>query len=468
MGFCFTVVSHTFLSFEGRCVYCHGGLHYLPHLWVSLSEQCLNKLEPCVNRRAFSYFVNATNEKWSESHWRERLKSARWGDFRLKCTQCSVFVWVELRGSDSRWEGKEGGRREKHMGNDMQHNVQWQDWTANISKCLNCTCRPMTHCPAFIFSSSNILSCLSAYFTPMSTRDWQPLVLAWWEQRVEGSSLWKSKNPVRHNNSCSSLSFVACGNAHQALRCNKLYEIYSFCDGFRLTMLARASSVVWTCVMFPFSNRSLASKISWGFRPYVVVALIKLVRFSSLKKKTHQFKLNYLDKNSTIWAGFKKKEVRSFLCLHSILSCPINKTQSCTYKTMLANHCIYCDLVWVSKETSFNKCSKAIVAKAQLKELTTLPKYKYNHDLAWRMLKAQHDSTRSCLVTTYKNTSLMPCTVIIRCATHKKNQNNKMMSSLCNYHDFTTPSISWNANSPDASSALTCWSSSLSPVEACW
>lgn len=41
------------------------------------------------------------------------------------------------------------------------------------------TCRPMTHCPAFIFSSSNDLSCLSAYFTPMSTCVWQPLVLAW-------------------------------------------------------------------------------------------------------------------------------------------------------------------------------------------------------------------------------------------------------------------------------------------------
>lgn len=40
------------------------------------------------------------------------------------------------------------------------------------------TCRPMTHCPAFIFSSSNSLACLSAYFTPMSTPVWQPLVLA--------------------------------------------------------------------------------------------------------------------------------------------------------------------------------------------------------------------------------------------------------------------------------------------------
>lgn len=46
-------------------------------------------------------------------------------------------------------------------------------------------------------------------------------------------------------------------------------------------MLARASRVVWTCVMLPFSNRSLASKISWGFKPYTVRALMKFVRFSS-------------------------------------------------------------------------------------------------------------------------------------------------------------------------------------------
>lgn len=37
----------------------------------------------------------------------------------------------------------------------------------------------MTQFPAFIFSSSNNLCCLSAYFTPMSTPVWQPLVLAW-------------------------------------------------------------------------------------------------------------------------------------------------------------------------------------------------------------------------------------------------------------------------------------------------
>lgn len=48
---------------------------------------------------------------------------------------------------------------------------------ARTKVCL--TCRPMTHCPAFIFSSSNDLCCLSAYFTPMSTPVWQPLVLAW-------------------------------------------------------------------------------------------------------------------------------------------------------------------------------------------------------------------------------------------------------------------------------------------------
>lgn len=55
--------------------------------------------------------------------------------------------------------------------------------SCDITDTENCTCRPMTHCPAFIFSSSNILCCLSAYFTPMSTRDWQPLVLAWEKRR---------------------------------------------------------------------------------------------------------------------------------------------------------------------------------------------------------------------------------------------------------------------------------------------
>lgn len=48
-----------------------------------------------------------------------------------------------------------------------------------------------------------------------------------------------------------------------------------------LTMPARASSVVWTCVMFPFSNRSLASNMSFGFMPYARMALMKLPRFSS-------------------------------------------------------------------------------------------------------------------------------------------------------------------------------------------
>lgn len=114
---------------------------------------------------------------------------------------------------------------------------------------INCTCRPMTHCPAFIFSSSNSLSCLSAYFTPMSTRDWQPLVLAWEE---------KACKPGVHNSSHS----LSIDNV------TMMWISASISVWFRtLTMLARASSVVWTCVMLPFSNRSLASKMSWGFRP---------------------------------------------------------------------------------------------------------------------------------------------------------------------------------------------------------
>ena len=100
------------------------------------------------------------------------------------------------------------------------------------------TCRPMTHCPALIFSSSNIRSCFSAYFTPMSTCDWQPLVLAW--QRREGQSRSNQVVLRKVNTGVTSVDF----------------------GWIRLTMLARASSVVWTCVMLPFSNRSLASKMS--------------------------------------------------------------------------------------------------------------------------------------------------------------------------------------------------------------
>ena len=48
-----------------------------------------------------------------------------------------------------------------------------------------------------------------------------------------------------------------------------------------LTMLARARRVDCTCVWLVFSNRSLASKISWGFTPYLVMALMKLPMFSS-------------------------------------------------------------------------------------------------------------------------------------------------------------------------------------------
>lgn len=50
-----------------------------------------------------------------------------------------------------------------------------------------------------------------------------------------------------------------------------------------LTMLARAIRVDWTWVWFVFSKRSLASKMSWGFTPYLVMALMKLPMFSSCK-----------------------------------------------------------------------------------------------------------------------------------------------------------------------------------------
>lgn len=52
-----------------------------------------------------------------------------------------------------------------------------------------------------------------------------------------------------------------------------------------LTMLASARSVDCTCVWFVFSNRSLASKMSWGFTPYLVTALMKLPMFSSCKEE---------------------------------------------------------------------------------------------------------------------------------------------------------------------------------------
>lgn len=119
----------------------------------------------------------------------------------------------------------------------------------------NYTCRPMTHCPAFIFSSSNILSCLSAYFTPMSTRGWQPLVLAWRKKNTEGC-----KDRYKSNH-------TPCNNNFTLLLGQHYSPYQSLIFFLRLTMLASASSVVWTCVMLPFSNRSLASKMSWGFRP---------------------------------------------------------------------------------------------------------------------------------------------------------------------------------------------------------
>lgn len=151
------------------------------------------------------------------------------------------------------------------------------------------TCSPITHCPALIFSSSNVLSVLSAYFTPISTREWQPLVFAWERKIVKGHWI-KSSHRSEHSQWkwCLENSF----NWKQ--------------EG--LTMLASASSVVCTCVMLPFSNRSLASKISWGFRPYSLIALVKFVRFSSWNKiNSHEFvgkrttALEYLYFNSSYY-----------------------------------------------------------------------------------------------------------------------------------------------------------------------
>lgn len=50
-------------------------------------------------------------------------------------------------------------------------------------------------------------------------------------------------------------------------------------------MLARARRVDCTWVWLVFSNRSLASKMSWGLTPYLVMALMKLPMFSSWRGK---------------------------------------------------------------------------------------------------------------------------------------------------------------------------------------
>lgn len=52
-----------------------------------------------------------------------------------------------------------------------------------------------------------------------------------------------------------------------------------------LTIPARAMSVLWTWVWLTFSKRSLASKISWGFRPYSTMARTKFPMFSSCENK---------------------------------------------------------------------------------------------------------------------------------------------------------------------------------------
>ena len=81
-------------------------------------------------------------------------------------------------------------------------------------------------------------------------------------------------------------------------------------------MFASASSAVWTCVMLPFSNRSLASKMSWGFRPYAVVALMKFVRFSSCDH-----------------TNFKQDQQqcvhRIYVIISLILNAPFKNKQSC-------------------------------------------------------------------------------------------------------------------------------------------
>lgn len=75
------------------------------------------------------------------------------------------------------------------------------------------TCSPITHWPAFIFSSSKLRVCLSAYFTPMSTFVFKPLVFAFeWKsgiipanlnccQSIKPSliiSIWDALNKAHH------------------------------------------------------------------------------------------------------------------------------------------------------------------------------------------------------------------------------------------------------------------------------
>lgn len=137
------------------------------------------------------------------------------------------------------WSPSQLHRAESHK--NMTTSVLWPFW-------VTLTWSPMTHCPALIFSTSKCRVCLSAYFTPISILLSIPLVFAW------------------------KTEYAAQRTVHSD----------SVLQGQKsLTMLANARRVVCTWVMFPFSNRSLASKMSLGLRPYVRIALMKFPRFSS-------------------------------------------------------------------------------------------------------------------------------------------------------------------------------------------
>lgn len=92
-------------------------------------------------------------------------------------TLLSLYRCLDLRTGAIQLKKNKKGKTQRQSGGNKGQTCD----TAGVKHCL--TCRPMTHCPAFIFSSSNDLCCLSAYFTPMLTRVWQPLVLAWQKRR---------------------------------------------------------------------------------------------------------------------------------------------------------------------------------------------------------------------------------------------------------------------------------------------
>lgn len=81
------------------------------------------------------------------------------------------------------------------------------------------TCSPMTHWPALIFSSSKCRACLSAYFTPISIFVSMPLVFA-----CQITHARQTDDAV--------CSLTEERRSEQSVRA--------------LTMLASASSVVWT------------------------------------------------------------------------------------------------------------------------------------------------------------------------------------------------------------------------------